>query len=65
MYVLVERIAVVHHSGDTTLRIAGATLGGVALGQNAHFAIGSHLEGETEAGDAGPNNQKVYFVAHD
>ena len=62
--VLVEGVAVVHHGGDTALSIASAAFIGGALGQDAHLAVGSHLQGETQAGDARPDDKKVYFVSH-
>ena len=53
---LVERVAVVHHRCDAALGIAGGSFRSVAFGQYAHFAIGGHLEGKTESGDAGTHH---------
>ena len=64
VYVLVERVAVVHHSGDTPLGIARATLGSIALGEHYHLAIRGHFQGKGETGNAGSYHEKINFVAH-
>ena len=46
---LVERVAVVHHGGDATLCIACRAFSRIAFGQDANFAVGSHLKCETQA----------------
>ena len=48
----VERITVVHHSRYAALGITCAAFRGVALGEDAHLAIGRHLQGEAKACNA-------------
>ena len=62
--VFVKRVAVVHDGRDTALGIAGGAFGGIALGEDAHFAVRSHLERKREAGNTGTNYQEINFISH-
>ena len=50
---LVKAVAIIHYRCNAALGVAGAALGSVALGEDAHPAVRGYLEGKREAGDAG------------
>lgn len=61
---LLEAVALIHHSSNTPLCIFGRALGSHRLRKDANFTIGGHLESETQAGDARTDDKKIDFVTH-
>ena len=60
----VEAVGVVHHGGDTALGVLGRAFGGVAFGEDAHFAVRSHFERKAQSGNTGANHKKINLMTH-
>ena len=60
--VQLERVVVAHHGGDPALRVVGAALRAVLLGDDRDASVRGDLEREDQAGDPAADHQEVDVV---
>ncbi len=60
----IKGIVVAKDRGDTSLGITGTSLHGLLLGYYGHPTVLGHLQGERQACNPAPNDQKIDIILH-